>query len=240
MDIKLRGPRIAVSDVEGVNTTGLHFPENSQRAYVFGEVIALGDNVISTGKAPYHFSVGDIIVFQANPMMMANCRFEVNKKKMLVMLQGDALAKLTNGQAELNLGTIEMAGGWVLMEVRTHDKVGDLYIPDSAKATVKAPTFHLVKAGKFAGLPELKPGTELIVERARATAMMIGTKRYAYITSDYVYGYLDGEAPVELKVPAGEIPMVEVPSTSVMDEAQAAAEAQVIDFPTPPSSGDVG
>ena len=91
MDIKLRGPRIAVSDVEGVNTTGLHFPENSQRAYVFGEVIALGDNVISTGKAPYHFSVGDIIVFQANPMMMANCRFEVNKKKMLVMLQGDAL-----------------------------------------------------------------------------------------------------------------------------------------------------
>lgn len=192
LQLKIKGPRIAIVDVEEQNTTGILFPDNAGRAYVFGQVFALGDNVVAGEKKPHHFGIGDVVVFQANPMMMANCRFEVDGQKFLLILQSDALAKFKNGKAEMSLDSIEMAGEWILCSIEMHSMVGGIHIPDSAlKSSPRPPSFRLVKSGPYAdvGYPV---GTELLIERTRATTMQIGSLRYAYVHKDYCYGAIEG------------------------------------------------
>lgn len=191
LQLKIKGPRIAVVDVEEQNTTGILFPDNAGRAYVFGQVFALGDNLVAGVKKPYHFDIGDVVVFQANPMMMANCRFEVDGQKFLLILQSDALAKFKNGKAEMSLDSIEMAGEWVLCSIETHSMVGGIHIPDSAKTSTRPPSFRLVKAGPYSEI-DYPVGTELMVERTRVTSMQIGNLRYGYVHKDCCYGAIEG------------------------------------------------
>lgn len=189
--LKIRGPRVAVVDVEEQNTTGLEFPVNASRSYIYARVVTLGDNVIGDKIAPFYFNIGDVIIFQANPMMIANCRFDVDGQKFMVALQSEPIAKLRNGQAELNIDTVEMAGQWVLCKLKTHDMIGGIYIPDNAVTSPKPPSFLFSKAGSDTQMTDVKVGTELLVERTRATAMKIGKDRYAYVHRDYVYGSVD-------------------------------------------------
>lgn len=195
MDLKLniKGPRVALVDAEEVNTTGILLPDNAQRRYFFGKVVAIGDGITLDGKIkPHHFQVGDVGVLQTNPMMIANCKFTVRDQRFMLVLQDDVIAKVTNGVAALTIDTFEPAGEWVLCSLRAKEEVGGIIIPNAdSQFAAQPPSLHLEKAGKYSDLTGMPVGTELLAERSRATPIQLGKTRYVYLNKSYIYGTVD-------------------------------------------------
>jgi co-chaperonin GroES (HSP10) len=158
-------------------------PSNSNQQHKLGIVIAAGAE-ITTGV-----EIDDIIVYQVNAMFEAGITHLINETSVLFMHQGDAIGKLTS--KIVTIDSFQILGDFILLDEVRIQKIGNLYLPDSA---LPPPEFRVLQLGATVKnsddplVQSIEIGDEVYIDRTRATGIRIGMKTFFYLPKTYLHG----------------------------------------------------
>ena len=185
MRFNLFGERVLVKKVE-VKQGTIYIPEavRANAIHKIGEVVAVG-NGIYPGQEKVHDMIvkpGDIVFFQTNAVLAANCCFEYlegdKTENLLNMHQGDCVARLDDNDP-------------------TFDKfhpLGTLVLPDKMDNDRTFVYYKVAKMGTKTAL-DLKPGQEVVIAHGHANVFMLDRKEYVYIPEHDIHGVVVTDDP---------------------------------------------
>jgi co-chaperonin GroES (HSP10) len=185
------GDRVAVMDLEEENDTGIVLPENRQRQYCIGLVVAVGDGRVRGEAKVRHMWLkpGDVVFMQFNGMMIAHCGCQVEGVKVLVIPQGDVIATLDSERVHAD--TFHVTGAWVLCRIEMPEKVGRIYLPDQSVFEAPGrPRYYVSQAGPAAEI-DVKAGDEVKLDPGRANPFKLGANLMVYIDQGFIHAKVD-------------------------------------------------
>jgi len=175
--------RLAVVKTEETFEGIIVIPQNRVQHHRLGVVVAVGSD------AQIGASEGDIIIYQVNDMFEAGVTHVVDDIQVLFMHKGDAIGKVSSRTVSIDSFTV--LGDYVLVEEIRKDKIGMLYLPDTATAP---PEHVIVQLGSTVikdddpVISTLKVGDLVFVDRVRSTPIRLGAKTYHYVPKGWVQG----------------------------------------------------
>lgn len=191
--VQLSKGRVAVTLTEIENKVGgIYLPEDRKKIFSIGTVVGIGPEL---KDRPCHLRINDEVVFQIPAYIAANYGYHVDGQDFMILNQGDILGRLTNG-TRISFDTFEPMGEWLLCEVKREIMRGGLYLPEDVQAGVSSlpPRHILSKKGPYCDL-EADIGTELLIDRARATPIQFDLQagsgsrgEFVYLSPGSVYG----------------------------------------------------
>ena len=191
-NVKLSKGKVAVTLTETDNKIGgIYLPEDRKKIFSIGTIVGIGqDNKDRVSE----LEIGNEVVFQIPAYVAANYGYSINGQDFMILNQGDIIGRLTSGTS-ISFDTFEPIGEWILCEVVRDQMRGGLFLPEGVGSSIP-PTYTLAKKGKYSELDEkIVVGTELMVDRARATPIhfdrQFGRKgEYAYLSPSNVYAFV--------------------------------------------------
>lgn len=183
---KVFGERVALNNVKEPPRDGeILLPETAHHDFRIGDVVAVGDMEVDGKKADAVAEVGDLVMYQFNKMQHDNNRYNLGKEHVILLHQGDLIARLKD--RHMTLEAFEPLGKWVLISYKQW-KNSSLFIPQNAAATEMPETFsfHVEKCGSACGR-ELNPGDEVVLERNRCNQIKIDGETFLFISVDFIY-----------------------------------------------------
>ncbi len=185
---KLFGERIALNNVKEPPTGAtILLPDTVTHEFRIAEVVKVGDMKVGDDTRDAHVEVGDMVMFQMNAMQHGNARYNFGNEHVIVMPQGDLIAKLIGGS--MDYSAFVPVGKWVILSFKQHQNSDVLFIPEKSAAVEMPETFsfHVEKVGAGCNA-EIKPGQEVIVERNRCNQLKIEGTTYLFVSDDWIYG----------------------------------------------------
>lgn len=168
--------RIAILPIEEEATGIILIPTNANQLHKLGVIVAVGDGVTIDAK------VGQIVLYQVNRMFEASVTHFIDETAVMVMHQGDAIARLEGRQITLEKFTV--LGDWVLASDVKIDQLGGIFLPDSA---IPPPEFIVNQIGNTVAtsddpvLVEMKVADKIYIDKSRSNKISIQGKQFFYV-----------------------------------------------------------
>lgn len=185
--MKLFGERVALQQVEETIQGTLLVPDLHAKTFTIGKVVSVGDGKTKDGAKTMWISPGELIMFQLVGPQTVQAKFNVAGKPMMILHQGDLIARLD--KPVIAPENLTILGEWLLLDVTIPTKVGELYLPNKVTPGLESIVFHVRQLGAGVTL-EAKPGDEVAVERGRCQPLEIDGKTLAYIHQSQVHGVI--------------------------------------------------
>lgn len=179
---KLFGDRVALTLTEEETTGLLVAAPNQMRMHVLSDVVAVGEKC-------EEIKPGDVVFWQNNGLIEANCRYMLNGKPIFVLLSGDMIARLSS--KKVTLETFQVLGRWCLCRRETFQPSKTIIVPDSVADTSQEMVvkYFLQQKGSKVEL-DVNVGDEVIVERNRANHLQIEQQKFVYLLDTSVLGII--------------------------------------------------
>lgn len=211
MEHKIFGPRVFVEVLEE-KYEGLQIiiSQSMNINHKIGRVIAVGNGRNPDGSETdvSFLNEGDILMFQANDVMMANSNYVFDGKNCLALHVNEMIAKVESDVVTED--TFHILGKWVLLEghiVPTMETSLVLPEQDTQQMTQTAwVRFSVKQVGQTAAndLP-IEPGDELILDRTRINSIKIGMEERFYVPLESILGKVEGSDLLERVAEANRI-----------------------------------
>lgn len=192
-NIQLFGERVLFEPVEEEIKGSILLPQKANKSYELGRVLQVGNGKVkdkdgNVKETPLCVKPGDIVWFQVNPMMAANCAVRFNGKTYLNVLQHDIIAKLKS--TVVSIEDFEVLGYWVLLD-SFEDKLpsSQILLPDTANTELRALRYVIKQKGVFA--KDVEVGQEVVIEKRAAQLVSLNDEPYFYMDSRHVHGIVD-------------------------------------------------
>jgi co-chaperonin GroES (HSP10) len=183
--LKLFGERVAVITVEEEIKGEIFLPEERNRNYELGRIIAVGDcKNLEGAQKPAWASVGDMVLYQLIGPQDQNSKFVMDGKAIRILNQNDLLGRLSNPLVCLE--NFQILGQWVLLRANL-EQVSTIHIP-ARYVPPQNYRFHVVQKGDGVSIP-LDVGQEVYAERNRTTHLEIKPSNPETPVSDQVFGF---------------------------------------------------
>lgn len=184
------GDRLVLSSVEE-EYEGVIVPTPTfKQAHVLGLVKVLGDKAEASGV-----KVNDIVLYQTNGFIAQQAHYNFGGSDYFILMTTDMIASVTptvrpDGKMAtiITLENFHILGEWLLVEPFVEKSNSVIVIPENAQPE-ESVRFRLIQKGPKVDL-DVQPSDVLIVDRARANPIGIGTGKYAYVQKQFVYGVL--------------------------------------------------
>jgi len=201
MKFKLYGERVLVEQVLPKRGT-IYVPETAEdnSLHRIGQVVAVGDGKFQGKQHQMLVKEGDLVYFQINAVMAANCCFEVpmagRKSKSLINLDvKDCIARLDSN--EVTREGFHMLGKWVLLRPFKR-KTGLIELPDAANEW-QFVYYKVDEKGSTVDNTELVQGQEVVIVHGHAHPIQIARQDYCYINETDVHGLVYAEEMDEVE-----------------------------------------
>jgi co-chaperonin GroES (HSP10) len=189
--LRIFGERVAITELKEEYEGEILLPENRHVVHSLGEVVSVGDGKWSTGEPKEMFlKEGDIVFYQCSGMVLFNNMFKVGDVPILIMHQGDIIARLTSRKVAIENFTV--CGNFLLCE-KTYERPSLIIIPDNAEQATKQEHsvvhYHVVQVGNTVKLP-VEVGQEVTVHQGRANPLQLNGKEYVYVDQANINGII--------------------------------------------------
>jgi len=198
------GDRVAVIEAEASNMDdGILLPDDRHRQWTIVRVVAVGSAVKNEQLVN-----GTIALVQMHAMMAQQCRTKFSGGiGGFVIPSGDILAILS--APAMRFDCFAISGRWVLCSVEQPEKVGEIFLPSGAAVTQDTiPRYCIEQLGyQAADFLGLAKGTEVYLNRARATPIQFGVGRdkKLCVYLDFVDVTASIEAPAPMFMPVADV-----------------------------------
>ena len=187
--LKLLGERVALSEVEEVNDSGLELPANRTKQHVICQVVSVGDGKVGEETKPMWPTTGDVILIQMNPMLAKQMSQRVGEIPLFVVHQNDCIARILN--RAVTYENFSPLGRWVFIRVDFEQQAGNIWLPQGELFSHSGDTkFFFESCGAGANL-DFKQGQQIYCDKTRVNVLSLNGKKYAYIDRDSVIGWAD-------------------------------------------------
>lgn len=185
------GDRVAVVMVEEKWSGKIVLPENRNKMFLMGQVVAQScANLPMKDRPGFVAGIGDTVLFQVN---LSNSGFTFCGKPATVIHPCDLIAKLDKPTSDFS--GFSVLGNWVLVRKLARDKkAGGILLPDTVADDPASQRFEVAQVGawtadlKVGANWQLSPGQEVILERNRLNPISVGGADYGYIDKSFVHG----------------------------------------------------
>lgn len=209
MLIHLFGERVGVTELTGeTEVEGILLPEGYSpvgKDYRVGNVVATPNWIVDGKTVEGHVEVGQMVMFQIPTKITEGSTYKIPEfqdgKPFAIILQSDILGILKS--PKVNIDTFQIAGNWVLLEIK-HNTYHTLLGPDGSPLIEVPENFTpaltdirvtVVQKGLGSKNDDrFQVGDEVFVERMRCNVIYFENtdKEYAFILKDHIYGAYKG------------------------------------------------
>jgi co-chaperonin GroES (HSP10) len=201
--LKLFGERVAVVTVEEEIQGSILLPQERNRNYELGRVIAVGDCRTLEGDQKTAWAIiGDMVLYQLIGPQEQSSKFVLDGKAIRILHQNDLLGRLSS--PVVCLENFQILGQWVLLRANL-GVVSTIHVP-ARYAPVENYRFYVVQKGEGVNIP-LEIGQEVYAERNRTTHLEIKPTKvengpsesevYGFCHYQWVYGILENNEKPE-------------------------------------------
>lgn len=186
-NFKLYGERVAMVPVKEEYEGRLAVPDfKSSKTHDLGQVEWVGDGMVDGKKKTMLAKEKDVMLFQMNAIMGSNYVYKVGDKTVVILQQGDLIARLTG--RVIKLETFEVLGHWILVQAHASTLISTIEIPDAHKHKDR---FKVVQVGSE--VTNCKVGDWIIPNMQFANPIELGSdsKDLFYLNDTYVYGIVE-------------------------------------------------
>ena len=206
MKIKMFGPRCLVEHYRPKSgKSAIIIPDATQQVdtHRFGKVVVVGDGRLKNQLVEKPLvSVGDVVMFQVNQVMLDTQKFVIENRNCMNLLQSEIIGRLRGD--DITVDNLEMVGDYLLLKHFFRQPEGSKIVLPDGLMKQSAPDFiyfNVVLKGSTVDKP-VNVGDEVIANLGRLTPLFFvkrnldGTSEnveYCYLHKDWLDGVVEGE-----------------------------------------------